>query len=472
MAHVQFTSYTKALMFLAFILFLTGYLFANLLPMFTAIIVLIFLVYAKNSFKQSRGDLTITREIMEKLRFANHPINIKTTVTNNGGLLKLKATDVLPENTVLLTGENTREQLVKPGEEIVLDYQITFLTRGNHSFDAVAVEFTDRWNLYTVTTTRYQKTRVMVHSDPEEIKKAKRVSTREHIEITMPSLVGTETLYEMEGIRDYSPGDRLKDIEWKATSRLQKLMTKLFQKKEVVDTIILLDCSRSMRRTTGKTAKIDHATKLALHLTKILQSIRHPVGLIAYNEFKTLKTVPPSNQYQRIFEELTDLPDQIKTTRYVPQKTEESFYFTKENPMENQRFIATVFPFLAGGKRTIKHPSQSSGIYEAIRSLLMQGKTRHLIVLTDMETNMQSLYNSINLAHARKHKIWLLTPFSPYYDLEKKQVTPEQLEDLYKLHHAREKTLVKLRNMNIEIVELSPTMEGGKIIEKIRRKEA
>ena len=472
MAQMQFTQYTRILIFLSALLFLQGYLFSNLLPALTGTFILIFLVYTKISFTQNIGEITVERKIFEKLRFVNHPINVKTTITNNGGFLKINATDVPPENTTLVKGENKIDRLLKPGEEISLEYQIIFSSRGNNNFETVDLRLTDRWGLYTLKTSQLHKTSVMVHSDPEEIKKAKRVSTREHIEIAMPSLVGTETTYEMEGIREYVPGDRLKDIEWKATSRLQKLMTKLFQKKEAVDTIILLDCSRSMRRTAGEKSKIDHATTLAVHLTKILQSIRHPVGLIAFDEFKTIKNVTPTNNYQKIFEELTDLPAQIKSSGYKIKKPTEILDVKKENPTENQRFIATVFPFLAKGKRTVRHPLQTSGIYEAIRLLLMTSKNRHLIIITDMENNIQSLYNSINLAHSRRYKIWLLTSFSPYYNLDKKQLTPEQLEDMYKLHNAREKALMKLRKRNIEIVELTPTMEGRRIIEKIRRKSA
>ena len=100
----------------------------------------------------------------------------------------------------------------------------------------------------------------------------------------------------------------------------------------------------------------------------------------------------------------------------------------------------------------------------------MDNKNKHIVIITDLETNIQSLYRSIILAHARKYKIWLLTSFSPFYNLNKKQLNTEQLENIYKLYTSNENMLRKLRKMNIEIVELTPSMEGGKIIEKIRRR--
>ena len=431
---------------------------------------MIFLVYAKKSFKPELETIHTERKILEKLLFVNHPINIKTSITNHGAFKKILITDSLPENSRLISGDNMAMHLLRPEEEVTLEYQIEVTSRGNHSINDIEFTLADPWHFFTQQTKKPCTSTLIVHSDPEEIKKAKRISTREHVELVMPSLIGTETMDEMEGIRDYLPGDSLKDIEWKATSRLQTLMTKFYQKKEVIETIIMLDCSRSMRRTTGGKSKIDQATNVAIHLTKILQSIRHPVGLIAFDEFKTLRSIEPVNTYNQIFEALTDLPGHIQTTGYTPQQTIEPASIPNDKSKSNQQFLSTIFPFLAQGKRRIYHPAQASGIYEALRPLLLHQRTRHLIIITDMETNLKALYNSLQLAHAKKYKIWLLTSFSPYYHLDKHHLTKDELAHIYKLHAAREKALLNLRKMNIDIVELTPSTEGGRIIEKIRRK--
>jgi len=440
------------------------------MPALSGMFLLVFLVYAKNSFVQGIGEITVNRKILEKLRFVNHPVNIETTIRNYGGCMEVKATDVLPENVTFLRGNNKATQLVNSGEEINLEYQISFSNRGNNNFESVELELTDRWNLYTVNITKLQKTSFIVHSDPDEVKKAKRSSSREYVDITAPSIVGTDVTHELEGIREYIPGDLMRDIDWKVTSRLHTLMTRTFQKKETIETVILLDCSRNMRRTCGENSKLEHSTVIAIHLTNILQSIRHPVGLLAYDEFKVVNNISPTCSYQKIFEELANLPNIIKVNSYKTKKPIETLEFKKENPTENQRFLSTVYPFLTRGKRTIKYRLQASGIYEAIRTLLVSGKGKHLIIITDMETNVESLYSSINLAHSKKYKIWLLTFFSPYYNVDTEALTVDEIEDIYDLQTSREKMLIKIKKKNIDVVELLPLMEGVKIIEEIRRK--
>jgi uncharacterized protein (DUF58 family) len=241
------TIYTKTILFLSSLLFLQGYLFQNLLLAFSGMLLLLFLVYTRMSIKENIGERTVKREILELQQFVNHPVNIKTTLKNEGGTMQLTVEDSLPEDATLIKGENKKTQLVNPADELLLEYQVAFSTRGTHLFTGLAMELRDHWNLFFTQETQPLTTELLVYSDPEEIKKAKQISAREHIEISMPSLIGTETVYEMEGVREYLPGDSLKEIEWKATSRLQKLMTKVFQKENVMNSVIMVDCSRNQK---------------------------------------------------------------------------------------------------------------------------------------------------------------------------------------------------------------------------------
>jgi cellulose biosynthesis protein BcsQ len=228
-----------------------------------------------------------------------------------------------------------------------------------------------------------------------------------------------------------------------------------------------------MRRASGKSSKVEHATTIAIHLSKILQSLRHPVGLVAYDEFKTLTTIEPTNNYTKFFEALTSIPEQIHTKEYVLEPFLETEENTVHNREEHQQFLSTVFPFLAKGKRTINHPAQASGIYEAVHHLLLNKTTKkHLIVITDLETDLASLYQTMHLAHSKHFIIWLLTSFTPSYHLDKTRLTTEQLEKLYELHTMREKLILKLKKMKIDIVELTPQMDGRNILEHVRGKKS
>ena len=470
MVSIEFTIYFKIILFLSIILFVIGYLFESFLTPLIALSIFVFLMYSKLSFVDNLGEIKINRNIIEKQIFKNHPVNVKTKIINENGNVIISLKENIPKNSELIKGENKIQKQINKKQVLFLNYQIIFNSRGIQNFLSTDIEIFDICKLYKIKLKKDIKTKIWVHSDPNEIKKAKRVSQREHIELNTRSLTGLESMDDMEGIRNYQPGDRFKDIEWKSTSRLRKLMTKLYEKKELLDTIILIDCSYTMRRSKKKDSKIEHLIKLAVQLAKILQSIRHPIGLIAYDEHKIIKKINPTDNYNNIFQGLTELPNEIKTKEFITNKKIKELDFNINKEEKNKKFLSKIYPFLAKGKRKVKNQLQATGIYESMRYLSIDSKTKHIIIFTDLETNILSHYHSISLANKKKYNIWLLTPFSPLYNKDKKELTEENLEDIYKMYTKRDEIIKKLRNLKIDIISLTPSMEGVKIIEKIRKK--
>ena len=473
MSQIRWTAYAETLFFLSILLFLHGYLFSNFISALAGTSILIFLVYSKLSFQRELGDIQVNRSILENLLYVNHPFHVKTIINHIGGRIHIKATDEIPQSAKLLKGSNTISKVVQMDEPITLSYQLKFTSRGNHRFTTISYDISDLCYLFTAYQTKAVQTNVNVHSDPAELKKAKASYTKEDT-LAIPSLVGSEVTREFEGIRQYLPGDLLRDIDWKASSRLQTLFTKTFQKKETLETILLLECTRSMRRTTGDHSKLEHAMAVGIQLTHMLQSMHHKVGFVAYDEHKIISQINPSFDYHQIYKELSRLPTTIVVPSYAPPAMPDSDTDTKtvtlEEPLENRQFLSTISPFLSGGKRQIKHHLQATGIYQAMASFLNGAKQKHLVIITDLETNRNSLYAALNIAHAQHNKIWLLALFTPYYRFDSERLSTEMLEGLYEFQMSREKLIRKLQKRNIEIVELTPTIQAPHIMETIRRK--
>ncbi|MFX0207913.1 MAG: DUF58 domain-containing protein, partial [Candidatus Hodarchaeota archaeon] len=313
---------------------------------------------------------------------------------------------------------------------------------------------------------------IRVHSDIEIIKKAKAVAKREKLEITTKAknIVGSKKSYEFDSIRDYISGDRLKDIEWKATSRLSKLMTKVFEKETAIPSIILLDCCKSMRKTTGGKSKIDHGIQLSIQLTKMLSAWEHPIGLIAFDEHKVLSNVPPSSsheQFDRIFKTLLYIPNRIFVNEYSTGLPTEP---STPNTEPEERFIGAIAPFLTKVKRRYTKITQMTGIYETIKTLTSTTETsKFLLLITDLETNLYSLYEALKLAKKYKHKIVLITPFTYWYDSHPADLSPDLLETIYRGYTKKQKIIKKLRGFGIKVIEITPQDVGRKIIRELER---
>jgi len=65
------------------------------------------------------------------------------------------------------------------------------------------------------------------------------------------------------GFREYDSSDALKDIDWKAYARTEKLYVRQFEEEKTLTTHILLDASKSMDYPEKGTSKFEYAAMLA-----------------------------------------------------------------------------------------------------------------------------------------------------------------------------------------------------------------
>ncbi|MDG6229660.1 MAG: DUF58 domain-containing protein [Candidatus Thermoplasmatota archaeon] len=472
MQTVEWTIWAKTVFFLSLLLFANGFLFFNVFSVFAGTSLLVFLLFAKYSFQQDCGTIKVKRKILETNLYVNHPCHIKTEIQHLGGSVLLSVTEGIPSAALLTMGEQHKQMITKPEESLILSYQLTFHARGLQKFQPLMVQMNDLMNLFTIEQKIYLETPVLVHSDPEDIRKAKKHAANFNEEsFVLPSFIGLETSIEYEGIREFLPGDLLRSIDWKASSRLQNLVSRIFEKKETQKTLIVLDVSRSMRRRTGKQAKLDHAIGITLQLTSMIQRLHQPVGFIAYDEHRTIATVTPTFDYQQIYTACSHLPVSIATSSYQPHIPKDFNNRIQQEPSDHQQFLSTVSPFLSGRNTIVKNRLQTTGIYQAAVPFLSSASPTRLVFITDLETESDVLLSTLRLIRARHHTVWLLTVLSPLYDDElKKNLTVDDIERLYKLQFAREKILYELKKQHIEVVDLTPTMQGLQVVQSIMKR--
>lgn len=470
MQTIQWTIRTKIVFFLSLLSFLNGFLFLNLFPALIGTSLLLFLFYTKIVFERGLGSITIEREILESIRYVNHPCHVKTTINYKGTSIFLHLKETLPQEARINQGTNEQHIKISSSKEVTSSYQLVFHQRGRYTFPPVDLVLQDEMRLYTLSTTIPVETTVLVHSDPMDIQKAKRASFLQDETLMIPSLAGMEEHVEFEGIRTYYPGDLLRHIDWKASSRLQELVTKTFEKKETLQTILFLDVSQSMKRSLGSYTKLDHAIAIVIQLAILLQKQHHSVGFVAYDEYKVITRLPPSFDYQLIFNVSAMLPSSKLVKSYYP-------FFSNEPPINpalddetDTQYLNTISPFISLEKKQVNSRLQTTGIYQALAPYLSKTKKSHLVFITDLETNLDSFLHMLSQAHLLHHKQWLLTLFTPWYDEQNNQENPiDHVEQLYQIQQGREQLLLNLRKKQIEILDLTPEKEAVHIMQTMRR---
>jgi uncharacterized protein (DUF58 family) len=70
-------------------------------------------------------------------------------------------------------------------------------------------------------------------------------------------------------LREYRQGDTMRQIDWKATSRMRKLISREYQDERDQQIVFLIDCGRRMSARDGELSHFDHTLNAVLLLTYV-----------------------------------------------------------------------------------------------------------------------------------------------------------------------------------------------------------
>lgn len=121
---------------------------------------------------------------------------------------------------------------------------------------------------------------------------------------------------EFADYREYSPGDDLKRLDWKAYARSDRFYIKRFEEDTNLRGTILLDASSSMKYGRGAMTKFDYASTLAASIAALCVKQRDAVGLAVFDDAERIFLRPVATQAQ-----LHKIIELIEKTK--PQRTTE-----------------------------------------------------------------------------------------------------------------------------------------------------
>ncbi len=91
---------------------------------------------------------------------------------------------------------------------------------------------------------------------------------------------------EFSHLRDYRQGDLSRQIDWKATARRNKLISREYEDERNQHIVFLLDCGRRMRARDGKLSHFDHCLNATLLLSHVSLRQGDSVALMAFGGHK------------------------------------------------------------------------------------------------------------------------------------------------------------------------------------------
>lgn len=211
--------------------------------------------------------------------------------------------------TSLHTSDLPQSATVPAGQWHTLKYRVTPTQRGQFDFEVIQVRMLSPLGLWW--RDRKIKLEQTIHVYPNFAAVTKyillaTVDRVQHMGIRKRRRRGEGS--EFHQLREFREGDSLRQVDWRATARHGKLISKEYQDERDQNIIMLLDCGRRMRTHDGELSHFDHALNAMLLLTYVALRQGDAVGVGTFSgEQRWIKPVRGTTMLNTILNGVYDL---------------------------------------------------------------------------------------------------------------------------------------------------------------------
>ena len=204
-------------------------------------------------------------------------------------------------------------------EETEIRYRVKPLQRGDAIFSGLDLLVTSPLKLWQKRHYLECKNQVRVYPNFAEIAHFALLATDNHL-----SQMGVRRRQrrgagqDFHQLREYRLGDSVKQIDWKATSRYQKVISREYQDERDQQIIFLIDCGRRMRHMENSQAHLDQALNAMLLLSYVAIRQGDAAGFLSFAG--TERWSPPQKGPQivnHLLNQSYDLPSTTEAADYI-----------------------------------------------------------------------------------------------------------------------------------------------------------
>jgi uncharacterized protein (DUF58 family) len=190
----------------------------------------------------------------------------------------------------------TPEELVRrlpPRSRITLHYELRASRRGSFAMDRIYLRVRSLLGLWQRYLTYPASSVLHVYPDMKQLSEYALLARTNRL-----SLMGVRRVrrvgqdHDFERLRDYTPDDNYKHIDWRTTARRNKLTVKDYQTSQSQRIIFLLDCGRMMTNQAAGLSLLDYSLNALLMLSYVALQKGDSVGLICFSD-EIHNYVPP-----------------------------------------------------------------------------------------------------------------------------------------------------------------------------------
>lgn len=205
-----------------------------------------------------RADISVERVIQSSLAIHRSAVIRLNIVNQTQRQLVIKVIDTCPAE--LNPGASNQFSKLSGGHELRYEYDVRPFKRGSFDFPSTTLIVRSLLHFWEFKLTLPVRSEVNVYPDFVAITGYLELAAKQHrAQLGMKLIARRGSGLEFEQLREYRLGDPLNHLDWKATARHQKLISREFQDERDQQICVLIDTGMTMRMNDGELTSFDHA---------------------------------------------------------------------------------------------------------------------------------------------------------------------------------------------------------------------
>ena len=286
--------------------------------LFWAVIVFLLLIAMLDGFaSRPRPKLKVERQLDPYLALSvRQSVFIK--VTNQTDSHQYFTITDTPPSQLQLTDLPFKTSLAA-GEFVDIRYHVTPHQRGLAVFGQVCCRMLSPWKLWERNYFFCEPQQAKIYPNYKPLFKSSFVNSEQLYSdwgIRLRQRRGEGT--DFHQLRDFRIGDSLRQIDWRATARFNRPISREYQEERDQQVVFLLDCGRRMRAKDGDISHFDHALNALLLSAFIALRQGDSVGLLSFaGASRWVSPVKGHSQISHLLEQIYDLDSTLATSDYL-----------------------------------------------------------------------------------------------------------------------------------------------------------
>lgn len=293
--------------------------------------------------------------------------------------------------------------------------QVAFPVAGVASFDRPTVTIPSRDGLFVQTLQRGPSPSVTVEPRQPDDVHVGEGGERTDASFGAHRAGRTGTGIDPAELREYTPGDDVGDIDWKATARQTDLYVREYEVETDQRTVLLFDHRHALAAGQPGERMCDYLREVALVFATTAQEFSDPLGLYAIGDHGLTAEFSPStdaDQYRAIRQHLHDAEPTTGTQRVPSVGVGPARAGAKATALagDDSTAATTLRPFFSAGAQYI-HRIEGEPLFDVARTYVspLQGGVQTLVFTDD--TNRVQLRETVRVARGGAGQVLVfLTP--------------------------------------------------------------